>query len=112
VAGVTGKQNLVQLGIYGAIAFAAVIGAVVLGWHGTLNSDAVAAILTGALALAGGAAASQSVVGTVVNGKSVLSQELLREQGATTRTAIVAAAGSQAHTVTPVEPALPSEGEH
>lgn len=100
----TGRQSLVQLGVYGAIALSAVIGAVVLGYHGTLNSDAVAAILTGALALAGGTAAGVGTLYTAVNGKSVVSNQQLAENGATARTAIVAAAGGSAHTVTPVEP--------
>jgi len=108
---VSGKQNLAQLGIYGAIGITAVIGAIVLGYHGTLNSDAVAAILTGALTLAGGAAVSQGAIYTTVNGKSLVSAEQLREQGATTRTAIVAAAGTNPTTVTPVEPTHQNEGE-
>lgn len=108
----SGRQNLFQLLIYGLIALSAVIGAVILGWRGALNSDAVAAILTGALALAGGAAAGQGAVYTAVNGKSVVSHELLAEQGATQRTAIIAAAGAQPSTVTPVVPATrPQESE-
>lgn len=105
---VSGRQNLVQQGIYGAIALAAVVGAVVLGYAGNLNSDAVAAILTGALALAGGAATGIGAVGAVVNGKSVITAQQVAEQGATQRTAIVAAAANDSHTVTPVEPAQPS----
>lgn len=101
---VTGRQNLAQLGIFGAIGFAAVIGTIVLGYHGTLNSDAVAAILTGALTLAGGAAAGTAAVGAVVNGKSVVTPQLLAEQGATARTAIVAASASDAHVVEPAAP--------
>lgn len=108
----TAKQQLIQQGIYAAIALAAVIGAVVLGYSGNLNSDAVAAILTGALALAGGAAAGIGTVGAVVNGKSVVTHQLVAEQGANTRTAIVAAAGAQPVTVTPVEPSegVPDDG--
>ena len=104
------KQQLIQQVIYASIALAAVIGAVILGWRGALNSDAVAAILTGALALAGGAAAGIGTVGAVVNGKSVVTHQLIAEQGANTRTALVAAAGAPANTVTPVEPTV--EGEH
>lgn len=104
---VTGRQSLVQLCVYGAIALAAVAGAILLGYHGTLNSDAVAAILTGALALAGASAAGTSAVYQAVNGKSVVTPQLLAEQGANQRTAIVAAAASNAHTVTPVEPTHP-----
>lgn len=100
-----------QLAIYGAIALMAVLGAVILGYHGTLNSDAVAAILTGALALAGGAAAGQGAVYTAVNGKSLVSSEMLREQGASQRTAIVAAAAGSASTVEPVHPAPAAEEE-
>ncbi len=109
MAPVTGRQSLVQLCVYGAIALAAVMGAVILGYHGTLNSDAVAAILTGALALAGASAASQGAIYQAVNGKSVVTEQLLSEQGANQRTAIVAAAGGNANTVTPVEPARPMQ---
>lgn len=107
----TGRQTLAQMVIYGAIALAAVIGAVLLGYTGNLNSDAVAAILTGALALAGGSAASTGAVFAAVNGKSTVTPQLVAEQGATNRTAIVAAAGSQPHTVepAPVEPVAPPE---
>lgn len=111
MATVTSRQSLVQLGVYGAIAVTAVVGAIVLGYHGTLNSDAVAAILTGALALAGGTAAGVGTLYTAVNGKSVVSNEQLRENGATNRTAIVAAAAGGPSSVTPVEPtARPAEG--
>lgn len=105
------KQQLIQQCIYASIALAAVVGAVILGWRGALNSDAVAAILTGALALAGGAAAGIGAVGAVVNGKSVVTPQLIAEQGANTRTAIVAAAGTSATTVTPVEPQHEAEHE-
>jgi hypothetical protein len=107
VVPVTGKQSLVQLCVYGAIALAAVLGAVILGYHGTLNSDAVAAILTGALALAGASAAGQGAVYQAVNGKSVVTPQLIAEQGASQRTAIVAAAAGTAADVTPVEPTPP-----
>lgn len=99
------RQNLAQLAIYGAIALVAVAGTILLGLNDKLNSDAVAAILTGALALAGGSAASIGAVYTAVNGKSVVTPQLLAEQGANQRTAIIAAAAGGASTVTPVEPA-------
>lgn len=108
---VSGTQNLVQLGIYGVIGLVAVIGAVVLAYHGAISGDAAAAVLTGALTLAGGAAASQGAIHSSVNGKSVVSNELLAETGATNRTAIVAAAGSQPQAVTPVEPMTHAESE-
>ena len=99
----TGKQTLFQMVIYGLIALAAVIGAVVLGYNGALASDAVAAILVGALALAGGSAASTGAVYAAVNGKSTVTPQLIAEQGATNRTAIVAAAAAQPTTVASVE---------
>lgn len=105
------RQQLVQQGIYGGIALAAVLGAVLLGYSGNLNSDAVAAILTGALALAGGAATGIGAVGAVVNGKSVITAQQVAEQGATQRTALVAAASSQPTAVTPVEPTPPAPEE-
>jgi hypothetical protein len=108
----TTKQQLIQQVIYALIALSAVIGAVILGWRGALNPDAVAAILTGALALAGGAAAGIGAVGAVVNGKSVVTHQLISEQGATARTAIVAASATPSTTVTPVEPHNEPEGEH
>lgn len=74
-----------------------------LGYNGSLNSDAVAAILVGALALAGGSAASTGAVYAAVNGKSTVTPQLLAEQGATNRTAIVAASASQPTAVTAVE---------
>jgi hypothetical protein len=88
--------------IYGAIALAAVIGAVILGYSGNLASDAVAAILVGALALAGGAASSTGAVYAAVNGKSTVTPQLLAEQGATQRTALVAASASQPTNIEPV----------
>jgi len=100
----TGRHNLYQLAIYGTIALAAVVGAVVLGYHGTLNSDAVAAILTGALSLAAANAGAQGAIYTAVNGKSLVTPQMLSEQGATNRTAIVAAAAAPSSTVTPQEP--------
>lgn len=107
----SGRQNLYQLGVYGAIAIVAVIGAIILGYHGTLSSDAVASILVGALALAGGTAAGVGTLYTAVNGKSVVSHQMVSEQAATNRTAIVAAAGGSANKVTPVEPSNPEGGE-
>lgn len=97
-----GKQTLAQMVIYGLIALAAVVGAVVLGYSGNLASDAVAAILVGALALAGGSAASTGAVYAAVNGKSTVTPQLVAEQGATARTAIVAAASTSPTDVTPV----------
>lgn len=101
---VTARQNLVQLGVYGLVVLSTVIGAIILGWQGTLDSAAVTAIFGAAVGFAGGSAASGSTLFAVVNGKSVVTPQLLAEQGATTRTSIIAAAGSQAQTVTPVEP--------
>lgn len=98
------NQTLLQMVIYGCIALAAVVGAVVLGYSGNLNSDAVAAILVGALALAGGSAASTGAVYAAVNGKSTITPQLIAEQGATNRTAIVAAASTSPKDVTPVVP--------
>lgn len=98
------NQTLAQMVIYGLIALAAVIGAVVLGYSGNLASDAVAAILVGALALAGGSAASTGAVYAAVNGKSTVTPQLIAEVGATNRTAIVAAAASQPSTVVASEP--------
>ena len=86
------NQTLAQMVIYGAIAITAVIGAIVLGYSGNLASDAVAAILVGALALAGGSASATGAVYAAVNGKSTVTPQLIAEQGATNRTAIVAAA--------------------
>lgn len=97
--------------IYGLIALAAVIGAVVLGYSGNLASDAVAAILVGALALAGGSAASTGAVYAAVNGKSTVTPQLIAEAGATNRTAIVAAAASQPATVAPQDPVTPPAEE-
>lgn len=108
---VSGRQNLIQIGIFGLIGLGAVVGTVVLAWHGSLSGDAAAGLLATAFSLAGAAALGQGTLNSVVNGKSVVSSELLREQGANQRTAIVAAAAGGAAEVTPVEPMRPSEPE-
>lgn len=107
----TPRQNLVQLGVYGAIVLATVVGAIVLGVQGSISEAAVTAIFGAAIGFAGGSAASGSTLYTVVNGKSVVTPQYLAEQGATQRTAIVAAAGQAAATVEPVVPHEPPSAE-
>lgn len=105
----TGRQNLVQLCVYGAIVLATVVGAIVLGVQGSISEAAVTAIFGAAIGFAGGSAASGSTLYAVVNGKSVVTPQLVAEQGANTRTAIIAAAGAEAQRVTPVSPATAEE---
>lgn len=99
-----------QLGVYGVIVFTTVIGAILLGWQGTISEAAVTAIFGAAVGFAGGAAAGQGAVYTAVNGKSVVTPQLIAEQGANVRTALVAAAGSPARDIEAAE-LLPVEPE-
>ena len=103
------NQTLAQMVIYGAIALAAVIGAIILGYNGSLDPAAVASILVGALALSGGSASATGAVYAAVNGKSTVTPQLLAEQGATNRTALVAASASPPTTVEPVAPTTHEE---
>lgn len=103
----TARQPLYVLAIHGSIVLAAILVVALLGYHGTLDGQSVVAVLGTAIGFAGGSAASQASLNTVVSGKSVLSQEMMAEQGATQRTAIIAAAASEAHDVTPQTPQPP-----
>lgn len=104
---VTPRQNLVQLGVYGAIVGLTVVGAIILGWQGSISEAAITAIFGAAVGFAGGSAASGSTLYAVVNGKSVVTPQLIAEQGANTRTAIIAASASDPRSVSPVEPTMP-----
>lgn len=102
----SGRQSIYVLGFHAGLAGSIVIAATVLGYHGTLDSATVAAIFAAALGFAGGTASSLGSLGAVVNGKSVITAQQIAEQGATQRTAIVAAASAQPRdvdAVTPVE---------
>lgn len=101
MAQVTQRQALYTLGIHGGIVLAAIVTVGVLGYHGTLDGQSVVAILGAAIGFAGGTASSLGSLNTVVNGKSVVTPQFVAEQAATQRTAIVASAGSEAHTVKP-----------
>lgn len=105
----TGRQSILILAFHGAIVTVLVIAATVLGFHGTLDASAVTAIFGAALGFAGGTASSLGSLGAVVNGKSVVTQQQVAEQGAAQRTAIVAAAGGEARRMVPVEPVIPPE---
>lgn len=102
---VNGRQALYVMALHGTIALAVVIAATVLAFHGSLDAEAATAIFGTAVGLAGGSASALGALGSVVNGKSVVTQQMLAEQGATNRTAIVSAAASPAHKVTASEPA-------
>lgn len=95
------RQQLYVLAIHGGIVLAAIATVGILGFHGTLDGQSVVAILGAAIGFAGGTASSLGSLNTVVNGKSVVTPQFVAEQAATQRTAIVASAGSEAHTVKP-----------
>lgn len=97
------RQPLYVLAIHGSIVLAAILTVGILGFHGTLDGQSVVAVLGTAIGFAGGTASSLGSLNTVVNGKSVVTPQLLAEQGATARTAIVAASSSEPHTVEPVQ---------
>lgn len=84
----TGRQNLYVLGLYGTIILATVIGAVILGIQGTLDSAAITAIFGTAIGGAGAALAAQGTLGQAVNGKSTVSTSALNEREQTLRAAI------------------------
>ena len=98
------RQPLYVLAIHGSIVLAAILVVAVLGYHGTLDGQSVVAVLGTAIGFAGGTASSLGSLNTVVNGKSVLTEQLIAEQAATQRTAILSAAASEPHVVTPEQP--------
>ena len=98
------RQPLYVLAIHGGIVLAAIMTVGLLGFHGTLDGQSVVAILGAAIGFAGGSASSLGSLGAVVNGKSLMTSQQVSEQGATQRTAIVAAAAGDPHRVTPVTP--------
>lgn len=95
---------MLQLVVYGIIVLSSVVGATLLGYNGSISEAAITAIYGAAIGFAGGAGIGASSLYTVINGKSLVSPQYLAEQGASTRTAIVAAAAGDARTVQPVEP--------
>ena len=106
----SGRQSLYVLGFHGAIAFACVVCATVLGWQGTLDASAITAIFGAALGFAGGAAASQGSLGAAINGKATVPVAALADRETTLRTAMAAAASSPSREIE-LEDAPPRGGE-
>lgn len=98
------RQPLYVLAIHGGIVLATILTVGVLGYHGTLDGQTISAVLGAAIGFAGGTASSLGSLNTVVNGKSVVTPQLLAEQGATNRTALATAAAAAAHNVKPQAP--------
>lgn len=93
------RQTLYVLAMQGVIALAVVIVVCVLGVQGTLEGESVVAILSSALALAGGAAAAVSALGSAVNGKATIPAAEMANREHTLRTAIAGASAAPAHDV-------------
>lgn len=108
---VNAKFTLYGTLIHAAVVVSAIVAVTVLGAQGTIDGQSVVAVLAAAIGFAGANATSVSSLGAVVNGKSVVTPQLLAEQGATARTAIVAAGGSESHVVRPQTPTSEAERE-
>lgn len=93
---------MVVMGMHAAIVLAVVVATVILGVQGTLDSSSVLGILGAAIGFAGGTAASLGSLGAAVNGKSVVTPQLVSEQASMQRAALAAAAASPPH-VPPLE---------
>lgn len=107
------RQSLIGTMTYVGLALAVVVSATLLGLQGTLDPQALTAILTGALGFAGGASVASGTLGQAVNGKASVPLGYLTDRESTLRTALAAAGESPAHVVPDVEPPppYPSEGE-
>lgn len=78
------------------VALSAIIGAIVLGALHDLDPQVIAALLSGALALAGGSAVSTQATNAAVNGKATVSPELLQTMQETLRQTIDHLSGARA----------------
>lgn len=96
--------------MHGVIVLSVVVVTCVLGIQGTLDSPSILGILGAAIGFAGGTAASLGSLGAAVNGKSVVTPQLISEQASMQRAALVAAAATPSHVV-PVQPVPTGEGE-
>lgn len=105
------KQSMAVMAMHGAIVLSVVVATVILGVQGTLDSSSVLGILGAAIGFAGGTAASLGSLGAAVNGKSVITPQMISEQGAMQRTAMLAAASAPSHIVEASEPTTTSPEE-
>jgi hypothetical protein len=98
---------------YVGLALAVVVSATLLGLQGTLDPQALTAILTGALGFAGGASVASGTLGQAVNGKASVPLGYLTDREATIRTALHATSENAAHDpFTDVPPLVPpGEGD-
>lgn len=101
---VSAKDSLYVQGIHVTVVLSAIFAVSLLGYHGTLDGQSVVAVLGAAIGFAGANVSSVGSLAQAVNGKSVVTSQLLAEQGATARTAIVSAAAADSHTVEPSAP--------
>lgn len=93
------KLSVYVMAMHGLIVLSVVVVTCVLGVQGTLDSASILGILGAAIGFAGGTAASLGAVGQAVNGKSVITPQLISEQASMQRTALAAAASAQPHDV-------------
>ena len=96
----TTRQQVIPLVVHGGIVALAVLAVTVLGFHGSLDAQAVTAVLGAAIGFAGASAASQGALSTAVNGKSTISTEALGQREVTLR----AAMGANPQTSNPPSP--------
>jgi hypothetical protein len=97
--------------IHATVVVSAIAAVTALGMQGTIDGQSVVAVLAAAIGFAGANATSVSSLGAVVNGKSIVTPQLIAEQGATARTGMVAAGLSEAHVVHPETPTSEAERE-
>jgi len=111
---VSARQSLIGTMTYVGLALAVVVSATLLGLQGTLDPQALTAILTGALGFAGGASVASGTLGQAVNGKASVPLGYLTDREATIRTALHATSENPAHDpfadVPPLVPPTPEEG--
>ncbi|HVE35372.1 MAG TPA: hypothetical protein VNC18_17535 [Gemmatimonadaceae bacterium] len=108
----TARQSLLLQGMHAFIVLGVLASVTVLGVQGTLTGESVIAVYAAAIGFAGASAGQIGTLAQAVNGKSVVTSQMLAEQGATNRTGLVAAAGGSAHTVTPIIPVDQEHAEH
>ncbi len=104
---VSARQSLFGTLAYLGLALAVVISATLLGLQGTLDPQALTAILTGALGFAGGASVASGTLGQAVNGKASVPLAYFADRETTLRSAFAASAESPSHAVPPPEPIPP-----
>lgn len=88
------RQTLYLLTIHAGIAIVVVAAATVLSFHGNIDAQTVSVIFGAVLGIAGASAASLATLGAAVNGKAVLSNEMMQQREQTMQQAVSGLASS------------------